>query len=463
VTRDADVVVLGAGPAGLIAAYQLARTGRSVIVLERRDGPGGLASSFDVAGMRVDHGSHRLHPSCDPEVLELLRDLLGDDLQRRRRNGRIRLERRWVSFPPRALDLARRLPPRVACGVALDACTRPFRHARADTFAEVVRAGLGPTMANAFYDPYVRKIWDVPPDELSGELARRRVGSRSVRDLLRMVVSGRNPERGTFFYPRRGFGEISDELAHAAMAEGVAFHFGASVASVASHEHTVETTADDGQVFASEHVFSTLPMPALVRAMGADAPVEVADAVRALQFRGLVLVYLVLDRPRYTEYDAHYFPELDAPFSRVSEPKNYRDAPDLDPPDRTVLCAELPCTMGDERWTSSDAELADLVAQALEAQALPPARALEVHVRRLPTVYPVYRVGFERAFEAIDAWISSVPRVVTFGRQGLFAHDNTHHALSMGWAAAGALGDAGFDQDEWLEARERFARHVVND
>ena len=142
--------VLGAGPAGLGAALLLARRGHDVTVLERAAEPGGLAASFAVAGVRVDHGSHRLHPSCPPEILEVLRAELGNDLQQRRRHGRIRLARRWIGFPPGATDLARRLPPRLTARLARDAVTIPVRRPRDDTFAEVVRAGLGPTMLDEF-------------------------------------------------------------------------------------------------------------------------------------------------------------------------------------------------------------------------------------------------------------------------------------------------------------------------
>jgi len=90
-TADADIVVLGAGPAGLAAAWRVALAGHSVTVLDRAPVVGGMAASFDVAGQRVDHGSHRLHPATDPAVLAALRELLGDDLQERPRHGRLRL------------------------------------------------------------------------------------------------------------------------------------------------------------------------------------------------------------------------------------------------------------------------------------------------------------------------------------------------------------------------------------
>ena len=95
----ADLVILGAGPAGVGAAYRTARAGHRVVVLERAPGPGGAAASFELDGIRVDHGSHRLHPAIEPRILEDLRGLLGDELQRRPRNGRIFLEGRWIRFP----------------------------------------------------------------------------------------------------------------------------------------------------------------------------------------------------------------------------------------------------------------------------------------------------------------------------------------------------------------------------
>ncbi|MGH9027748.1 MAG: protoporphyrinogen/coproporphyrinogen oxidase, partial [Acidimicrobiia bacterium] len=208
-------LVLGGGPAGLGAAYRLAAGGHEVTLLERNSGPGGLAASFEVAGVRVDHGSHRLHSSCAPEILAVLRDLLGPDLQLRRRNGRIRLAGKWVAFPPEPLDLARRLPPGIAAGLVKDTLAAPFRRPpRRDTFAEVVRARLGPTLAERFYLPYVRKIWSEEPDALSGELARRRVGARSLAALVRRLRSrGNAAARRSFYYPRLGYGEICERLA----------------------------------------------------------------------------------------------------------------------------------------------------------------------------------------------------------------------------------------------------------
>jgi protoporphyrinogen oxidase len=461
---DVDAAVLGAGPAGLAAAHRLASTGRSVVVLERSGRVGGLAGSFEVAGVRVDHGSHRLHPATAPDVMALLRSLLRDDLQRRPRHGRIRLAGRWVAFPPRAGDLVRTLPPRFALGLARDALTSPLRRARADTFAEVVRAGLGPTMAETFYSPYVQKIWAIPPDRLSGELARRRVGARSSGDLVRKVVRRRrgDPDAGCFYYPRHGYGEIVERLADAAVDAGAQVRLDTEVLGVddGADGASVRTAAE---VLGAGVVLSTVPMTALPRLVTPAAPETARAAAATLDFRALTLVYVVLDRSRYTEFDAHYFPALDVPFSRVSEPKNYRDGAGSDPKDRTVLCAEVPCSVGDDVWRAPAGDLGDLVCSHLAAQGLPRVAPIAAEVRRVPNAYPVYRVGFEEDFRALDEWAGGLGRVVTLGRQGLFAHDNTHHALAMGRAAADAVRDGQFETSSWSAARAVFRSHVVED
>lgn len=403
----ASVAVLGGGPAGLMAAWRAALAGHEVTVLEREDHVGGMASSFDVGGIRVDHGSHRLHPSTDPVVLRELHRLLGSDLQWRTRRGRIRLEGRWVRFPLSLPDAVRHLPPSFSLGLVRDALVHGAP--QGDTFADVVRARLGPTMLERFYAPYARKMWGLEPEELSGEHARSRIGSSSV-----LAIAGKALRRARpgFWYPRHGFGQLTERLAAAAVDAGVELRLGTEV-----------TTLDLG----TDHVWSTLPLTTLARLAGGPE--------LGIEFRALVLVYVVCERPQWSPWDAHYLPGPETPATRMSEPKNYRHRPE-DAAERTVLCIEVPCQVGDDTWTH------------------PPFDGAEV--RRIPAAYPIYRAGF--------AGVDWEPPVVSFGRGGLFAHDNTHHAFAEGWAAAACLRpDGSWDAARWAAARRRFAAHVVED
>jgi protoporphyrinogen oxidase len=443
------------------AAYRAARDGRRVTLLERAGIVGGASASHSVAGHRVDLGSHRLHPSIDPAILAELRALLGDELQVRPRRGRIRLEGRWIGFPLRPADVLRRCPPALALGALRDAATAPARRPRADTFAEELRAALGPAICERFYFPYARKIWGVAPEELAGAQARARVRTRSLAGLVRRIARPPDDGRMSFLYPAGGYGRISEALAEAAGRAGARIELGAEVTGLRLEPEGVTATLADGSRRAARRAWSTLPLTHLAAMADPAPPAEVREAAARLEFRAMLLVYLVLDRPRWTPYDAHYLPAGDTPVTRVSEPKNYRDGDD--PPDTTVLCAEIPCRAGDRLWEASDAELAGIVADGLEESGLPRPAPVAAETRRLRHAYPVMRAGFERHLARLDAWAAAQPALLTLGRQGLFVHDNAHHALAMAWAAAGLLGPDGFDREGWARARRRFAAHVVED
>jgi protoporphyrinogen oxidase len=274
------------------------------------------------------------------------------------------------------------------------------------------------------------------------------------------------PLKGKFYYPRRGFGQISEALHEAARLEGADVRLGARATGLGfgARGHRVEYEAQ-GQAHElnAAHLWSTIPITVLARLARPAAPEPVLDAARSLRFRAMLLIYLVLETRQFSPYDAHYFPGSEIRITRLSEPKNYSAR--TEPRDVTVLCAELPCQVGDVVWNEDAASLGALVMQDLDTAGIPvrcPVRDIEV--RRLPQAYPLYPVGFETAFDKLDAWAGGLSNVLTFGRQGLYAHDNTHHALHMAHVAVDCLSSAGqFDHAAWARARELFSHHVVED
>jgi protoporphyrinogen oxidase len=469
------VVILGAGPAGVGAAYRLMQHNRfDVTILERNEVVGGNAGSFTVGGLKVDYGSHRLHPSCDPRVFTDIQALLGDDLLERPRHGRIHLKGRWIHFPLKPVDLMTRVSPAFAFGVGLDVFKKMKGSGRdtqtKESFATVLEAGLGRTICRDFYFPYARKLWGVEPDALSGTQAKRRVQAGSLSKMFRKILGmrpdGRQGQQGVFYYPRGGFGQITESYSKAAEAAGATILLETSVRSLqvaGTRVHTVVAERGGKEMsIPCDHVWSTIPLTALVRSLHPSAPPHVLESAGGLTFRSMVLVYLVLKQDRFTEFDAHYFPDTSIPISRLSEPKNYslrgRSG-------TTVLCAEMPCSLQDPVWSMPPDELGQVVVDALARLSLPvTGPVMEVLVKKLSHAYPVYLQGYEARFKMMDEYLEPMSNLLTFGRQGLFAHDNTHHALFMAYAAADCLSpDGAFAWDRWKQYRAVFETHVVED
>ena len=478
------IVILGGGPAGVGAARELRRQEKAEVVLfERNDHFGGNAGSFEEGGQRLDFGSHRLHPATEPEILEDIKGLLGEGLLDRPRHGRIRLLGKWIHFPLKPVDLFLRLDKSFAIGSTRDMLAKnlPGGPDEGETFASVLRANLGKTICDEFYFPYAVKLWGHDPAELSGIQARKRVSAGSFGKLVKKVMGSvpgfKKPGAGRFYYPRRGFGAISDAYAEEARRLGADLRLGTTVtrleapSSAGSNGSTgvwkVTTKDASGaeSTVEADQLWSTIPITIMARALSAsgnNVPNEVLEAARSISYRSMVLIYLQLPVPQFTEYDAHYFPGADCRITRLSEPKNY--AALTEPADSTILCAELPCNLDDDVWKMSDAELGDVMKRDLAGAGIPiPAEPTRVFTRRLPQAYPVYLNGYQHPFGVLDEWASSLPQMVFYGRQGLFAHDNTHHALHMAYAATECLNGKGFDGARWSEYREQFKQHVVED
>ena len=475
-TRPCQVVILGAGPAGLGAAYQLTRLKRATVtVLERNLVVGGLAGSFELAELNADYGSHRLHPSCQTAILADIRQLLGNDLLDQPRHGRIRLRGRWIHFPLKPVDLLLALPPGFAVGTAWDLLKQAWpvsgNGTEGESFASVLQCGLGATICRDFYFPYARKIWGLDPDQLSATQARRRVKAGSLGKMVKKVLSAipglKATGEGRFYYPRRGYGQISQRYYEVARDQGAEFVFGATVEAVHVSVDGVEAVeyrvGESVKTLQADHVWSTIPITMLARCIRPVAPPEVIEASQRICYRSMILIYLVIAQDRFSEFDAHYFPEPNIPITRMSEPRNYSTI--IAPADRTVLCAELPCDKGSSYWNMTDEQLGNLVQETLVRLQIPiTAPVLQVITRRLPQAYPIYQRGYEAYFDRIDQWSSSIPRLLTLGRQGLFAHDNTHHTLAMAYAAVDCLDKEGcFDHSQWKQYRKTFESHVVED
>ncbi len=465
-----DVVILGAGPAGLWAAMELLSRfpGIGVTVLEKEAVPGGIAASFTEKGLVWDMGSHRFHPSASPGVFNSVKALLGEDLLTRKRMGRIRLGGRFLMYPLKPADMLLHLSPAFTGGVILDTLSSPLRRkAPAEgTFGEILEAGLGRTICENFYFPYAEKLWGLSPEKLDGEQARRRVSATSLGKMMKKIAgfSSGGGKGSIFHYPRGGFGTIFQRAAETVERLGGTVLFNTQATSITPPSSGVpgEVATKNRGRFPASFILSTLPVSNLPGMTSPPPPDSVVRAADSMEYRSMVLCFLKFRVPRFTPFDAHYFPDSNILFSRISERKNY-DGVET-PADSTGLCVEIPCWKGDPVWEMDDAGLIDTVLLELEKAGLKPPELDSGFSRKLSCAYPSYPGGWRGNYETVRQWLQGVPGLVSLGRQGFFAHDNTHHAMEMGFEAARCLAeDLSWDSQRWSRAEKTFRRHVVED
>jgi protoporphyrinogen oxidase len=387
----------------------------------------------------------------------------------RPRNGRIYLCGRYVSFPISPRNLFNKLPSFVA-RTAWDAATRVTRKKKLPlTFEDVLLQGLGPTLCHSFYFPYARKLWGLEPNQIDQLQAKRRVAADTAAKIFAKVFAtaiGRAGPGRSFYYPRNGFGQISEALAAEARRLGgrIALGYGAHALRVLKDGWQVQIKSADREERRCEAplVFSTIPTSILIRLLGATVPAHVGSSVDHLRHRGMLLIYLELARDHFTQFDAHYFPSADVMLSRLSEPKNY-SASSL-PAGRTGLCAEIPSALQEDLWSREDKEIVERVLRDLDHVGLPVRDHLNcAFVLRVPFVYPIYELGIREKMDAIEAFLDTLPGLIVLGRQGLFLHDNTHHTMEAAWHAAACVNGTEFDYPAWRSHRCSLRDTVVED
>jgi protoporphyrinogen oxidase len=444
-----DVIVLGGGIAGLTVASEIARAGRSVTVVEREPTVGGLARTFRRDGFSFDLGGHRFH-SNNPDVVAWLRRLVGSDLLQVRRSSRIRLVGHFIDYPVRLAQASSAFGPLKSVEIAASYARGLFqsRNGGERSFEDWVTRRFGRALYEIYFKPYTEKVWGIPCRELSADWAAQRIGLPSLTQAVyRTLFPGRRPAATIvpdFHYPRFGYGTIGDRLAEQIDAAGhevltstaavrVTFDLDSAMVDV-RHASGVERTLTAGRVI------STIPIDVLLRALAHDPEVARVAAESRLKYRGIVLVFLALDRPQVSGDSWTYFPDPSLLFGRSHEPRNWSRA--MVPGDAvTSLALEIFSSPGDPNWQAADDTL---VARAVsDLEGLGWARRAEIlgsWVLRVPNAYPVYSLGYaaevSRALDVLRRW----PRLSLAGRTGSFRYVNVDGIVEDSFRLIDALG-----------------------
>jgi protoporphyrinogen oxidase len=446
-----DAVVAGAGPAGLTAAYELSKHGKSCVVLEsdtRR--VGGISRTDQYKGYRFDIGGHRFF-SKSAEVNRLWREILGDELLTRSRLSRIYYDRKFFHYPLKPADALWKLGPRRSLRIGLSylrAKLAPIEPER--SFEDWVVNRFGRVLFEIFFKSYTEKVWGMPTASISADWAAQRIKDLSLVRAVTSALFGRFAARrgevirtliDEFQYPRLGPGQMWEMTRDRIRAHGGAVHLDRRVIEVEHDGQAVVAFVgrdSDGRRirYLGRHFLSTLPIRELIRAMRPPAPDEVLRAAESLRYRDYLTVVLIVDRAETFPDNWIYVHEPKVRLGRIQNFKNW--SPELVPDSKkTSLGLEYFCFEGDDLWSRSDAELLELARREIDSIGL--VSASEVSdgcVVRMPKAYPVYDDDFKSNLAIIRAWLANLANLELAGRNGMHKYNNQDHSMMTALLAA---------------------------
>ena len=451
----APVAIIGAGPAGLTAAWELCRNGVPPAVVEADSIVGGLSRTAEYKGFLYDIGGHRFYTKV-ALVEAIWRAILGDDLLTRPRLSRIYYRGRFFSYPLEPRNALRHLGPTEAL-----LCILSYLHAKArpvlpeETFDVWVSNRFGRRLFETFFRSYTEKVWGIPCHEIRAEWAAQRIRGLSLRSLLidaiRPAAGGRRSDIRTlinsFEYPRHGPGMMWGRMADIVTAQGASILLNHPVRRVRWRPGAVTAVETGGGAIECGSAISTMAIRDLLHAMDPAPPAAVVKAADKLHYRDFILVLLIVRARDLFPDNWIYVHEPGVHVGRIQNYKNW--SPEMVPDaEFTSLGMEYFASEGDRLWSRSDAELVELGKCELARLGLAHSAAVvDGTVLRMRKAYPVYDEAYERALGIIREFLEHLPNLQLAGRNGMHRYNNQDHSMLTGLLAARNI--LGADHDLW--------------
>jgi protoporphyrinogen oxidase len=442
-----DVAIIGAGPAGLTAAYQLTKLGYSVTVIEKDPVyVGGISRTVEHDGFRFDIGGHRFF-SKSKEVVDLWNEILPDDFIERPRMSRIYYEGKFYSYPLRGFEALMNLGIwRSAMCMLSYAKAKAFPTKDPRSFEQWVVNQFGHKLYSIFFKTYTEKVWGMPCDEMSADWAAQRIkglslGGAVIDGLKRSLGLNKRRNDGmavktlleTFRYPRQGPGMMWDAARDKVLAGGNRVLMGTALHQISQDQATgrwrvAARRGDEMLTINAGHVISSAPMRELAGRIH-PLPATLPNALD-LNYRDFLTVALMI---RSDDLFPDNWIYIHDPRVKVGRVQNFRSwSPEM-VPDEALACVGLEyfCFEGDGLWSASDDDLVALATKELATLGLAdPATVVGGRVVRQEKAYPVYDDAYRTNVEEMRGELEArYPTLHLVGRNGMHRYNNQDHAM----------------------------------
>jgi protoporphyrinogen oxidase len=453
------VVIIGAGPAGLTAAYELGKACVASVVLEQEGAVGGLAKTVNHKDFRFDIGGHRFYTKVKAAA-DIWREVLpAADFLRRKRLSRIYYNKRFFHYPLRASSMLFNLGLWNGCLILLSYLRARARPSPSEqTFEQWVTNRFGKRLYNIFFKSYTEKVWGIPCSEITAEWAAQRIKGLSLSVVLKDIFRQHaHDDKGTtvktlikdFDYPRLGPGMMWETMAGLVRETGGKIKLGARVEKIHWTRDTVEAveTETSGRVetVRGTHFISSMPIRELVNKLSPAPPASILAAADRLQYRDFLTVVLIVNARDLFPDNWIYIHDPEVRIGRVQNFKNW--SPDMVPDqNKTCLGLEYFCFEGDGLWNMSDEQLIELGKRELEKLGLlKSADVEEGTVVRVPKAYPVYDSTYRESLETLRRFFGNLSNLQLVGRNGMHKYNNQDHSMMTAVLAVKNILGANYD------------------
>lgn len=461
------VVIIGAGPAGLTAAYELTRRGIRTVVFERSDTVGGIARTERYRDYYFDIGGHRFFTKID-RINQLWQEMMGDGFIKVARMSRIYYGGKFFHYPLNFANTLGNLGITESLLILMSyikARVRP--HPEEESFEQWVSNRFGERLYQTFFRTYTEKVWGIPCSAIRADWATQRIKGLSLVSAVSNAIFGTQKTKsliGEFDYPLLGPGMMWQRFQQKIEAQGGAVHLNSEVISIGHGQRGVAsiTVRRDGSTreIPVGHLISTVPLKRLALLMDPKVPSPVRVAADALSYRAFLIVLLIIDRE-------HLFPDqwiyIHSPDARVGRIQNFKNWSAAMVPDsrKTSIGMEYFCNEGDDFWQKPDDELVNVASRELELLGLAESRdVIEGLVVRQPNAYPVYDQEYKKHLATMKDFIGEFDNLQTIGRSGMHRYNNMDHSMLTGVLAAENFAGADHnlweinEEEEYLEERQ---------
>ena len=451
-------MVIGAGPAGLTAAYVLAqKTQARVTVLEGDSVVGGISRTVQYKGFRFDLGGHRFFTKIAP-VQRLWREILGSDFIQVPRLSRIFYNGKYFDYPLRPMNALMGLGLWNAVLIVASYLKWHYRpYLVEENLEQWVTNRFGRRLYYAFFKTYTEKVWGIPCTEIRAEWAAQRIQGLS---LARAILNATSLNKRstdikslihTFDYPRLGPGQMWEACRDRIVGMGhpvlLGHHAKGIVIEDGQVRAVIAVTKDGERSFPADHVISTMPLRTLVRSLTPAPAPEITAAAEGLAYRDFLVVALMLGREKVFPDNWLYIHTPGVKVGRIQNFNNWSAAM-VPTPGVTCIGMEYFCFKGDGLWSSSDDDLAKLAASELASLGLASEKeVVDARVVRVPKAYPIYDSAYSGHIDRIREAIDPIPNLHTVGRNGMHKYNNQDHSMLTAMMTVDNM--LGGTQDVW--------------